>query len=137
MLIVLDDLHWADVPSIRLLQVVVSELAGARLLVLGLYRGAEAYARAELASLLPAILRERTAGRIALGGLAAAEVERLTTRTLPRPARPPSRSHGQVVLVGQVADPCQQVRGGGGTGRVVRHGQHEDARVRAGHAGRA
>jgi DNA-binding CsgD family transcriptional regulator len=86
MLIVLDDLHWADVPSIRLLQVVVSELAGARLLVLGLYRGAEAYARAELAGLLPAILRERTAGRITLGGLTAAEVEQLTTRTLHRPA---------------------------------------------------
>jgi DNA-binding CsgD family transcriptional regulator len=86
MLIVLDDLHWADIPSIRLLQIVVSELTGARLLVLGLYRGAEAYARAELASLLPAILRERTAGRIALGGLTAAEVERLTTRTLHRPA---------------------------------------------------
>jgi hypothetical protein len=84
MLIVLDDLHWADVPSIRLLQVVVSEVATCHLLVLGLYRGAEAYAHAEVAGVLPAIVRERTASQMTLRGLSEGEVERLAARTLGR-----------------------------------------------------
>ncbi|HEX5994956.1 MAG TPA: AAA family ATPase [Jiangellales bacterium] len=84
MLIVLDDLHWADVPSIRLLQVVVSEVASCRLLVVGLYRSAAVYAHAEVTVLLRAILRERTAGRVTLRGLSDGEVAQLAAHTLRR-----------------------------------------------------
>ena len=35
MVLVLDDLHWADTPSLMLLQFVTRELTGARLLVVG------------------------------------------------------------------------------------------------------
>jgi len=83
LLVVLDDLHWADVASLRLLQVVGSEAASCRLLVLGLYRGADAYPRAEVAALLPAILRERTASLLTLRGLHRTDVEQLVVAALP------------------------------------------------------
>ena len=82
MLVVLDDLHWADVASLRLLQVVASEASSCRMLVLGLYRGADAYPRAEVAALLPAILRERTASLLTLHGLDAVDVEQLAAAAL-------------------------------------------------------
>jgi DNA-binding CsgD family transcriptional regulator len=84
MLIVLDDLHWADVPSIRLLQVVVSEVASCRLLVVGLYRSAAVYAHADVTVLLRAIRRERTARQVTLRGLSDGEVAQLATHTLRR-----------------------------------------------------
>ena len=52
------------------------------MLVLGLYRGADAYPRAEVAALLPAILRERTASLLTLHGLDAVEVEQLAAAAL-------------------------------------------------------
>ena len=48
-MLVLDDLHWADQPSLALLQFVARELVGARLLIIGTYRayfGNELIARA-------------------------------------------------------------------------------------------
>jgi DNA-binding CsgD family transcriptional regulator len=85
LLVVLDDLHWADMASLRLLQVVASEAASCRLLVLGLYRGADAYPRAEVAALLPAILRERTASLLTLRGLHRIDVEQLVAALPERP----------------------------------------------------
>ena len=35
LVLVLDDLHWADQPSLALLQFVASELSGARVLIIG------------------------------------------------------------------------------------------------------
>ena len=48
-------LHWADVASLRLLQLVASEAGSCRLLALGLYRGSDAYPRAEVAACCPGI----------------------------------------------------------------------------------
>ena len=48
-MLVLDDLHWADQPSLALLQFVARELVGAGLLIIGTYRayfGNELIARA-------------------------------------------------------------------------------------------
>jgi DNA-binding CsgD family transcriptional regulator len=85
LLVVIDDLHWADEPSIRLLQYLAADVAECRLLVLCLYRGREAFAYADLARVLPQILRERVTSRLSLGGLTAAEVEELATHELQRP----------------------------------------------------
>jgi len=41
LVLVLDDLHWADKPSLLLLQFLARELRGARLLVIGTYRDIE------------------------------------------------------------------------------------------------
>jgi hypothetical protein len=67
-----------------LLQVVASEAVSCRLLVLGLYRGADAFPRAEVAALLPAILRERTASLLTLRGLHRTDVEHLASAALPQ-----------------------------------------------------
>src|SRR5205814_3918631 len=39
--ILVDDLHWADKPSLLLLHFLARELAGARILVVGSYRGSD------------------------------------------------------------------------------------------------
>ena len=39
--LVLDDLHWADQPSLLLIQFIARELDGGRLLLLGAYRNTE------------------------------------------------------------------------------------------------
>ena len=44
LMIVLDDLHWADKPSLMLLQFLARELAGSRIAVLATYRDVEVYA---------------------------------------------------------------------------------------------
>ena len=41
LVLILDDLHWADQPSLMLLQFVARELNGARLLIIGTYRDME------------------------------------------------------------------------------------------------
>jgi DNA-binding CsgD family transcriptional regulator len=65
--------------------VVASEAASCRLLVLGLYRAADAYPHAPVAALLPAILRERTASLLTLRGLSRTDVERLVAALPERP----------------------------------------------------
>jgi DNA-binding CsgD family transcriptional regulator len=84
LLLVLDDLHWADVPSMRLLQAVAAAVADSPLLVVGLYRGREAFPYAELAGVLRAVRRERATVHVVLGGLAPPEVAELATRALGR-----------------------------------------------------
>jgi hypothetical protein len=84
LLLVLDDLHWADVPSVRLLQALAAAAADSRLLVVGLYRSRETFRYAELADMLRAIMRERATSLVTLGVLAPAEVAELAARALGR-----------------------------------------------------
>ncbi len=48
-MLVLDDLHWSDRPSLLLLEFVARELSGARLLLVGTYRDVELNRRHPLA----------------------------------------------------------------------------------------
>ncbi|GAA4097456.1 AAA family ATPase [Nonomuraea soli] len=78
-LVVLDDLHWGDPASLRLLQVLAAGLDGHRMLVVGLLR------RGAGGEILASIGRERSVHRLTLGGLGQAEIERLAFgRTLDR-----------------------------------------------------
>ncbi len=52
LVLVLDDLHWADEGSLRLLEFVARELAGARLLLIGTYRDVELSRRHPLSQTL-------------------------------------------------------------------------------------
>jgi predicted ATPase len=98
LLVVVDDLHWAHVPSLSLLASLASELKDARLVVVGTYRDVEALAARPLAETLGALAREPVVERISLGGLDRADVARLIGRTIGcRPAEP---------LVEAVADRC-------------------------------
>lgn len=80
LLLVIDDLHWADVPSMRLLQALAEQCSDHPLLVAGLYRGREAYPYPEVADGLRAIGRERASTALKLGGLTATEVSDLAAR---------------------------------------------------------
>ena len=79
LLVVVDDLHWADTGSLGLLVFLATELRDARLVVLGTYRDVDMAAGQPLAETLGALAREPVVERIPLGGLGEAEVARLAT----------------------------------------------------------
>ncbi len=71
LVLVFDDLHWADAASLLLLQFVIHEMPNAPLLILGAYRPIEAEAPHPLAVLLAALQREERCQVVTLGPLAA------------------------------------------------------------------
>jgi class 3 adenylate cyclase len=74
--LVLDDLHWADKPSLLLLQFLARELRGARLMVLATYRDVELRREHPLADALGELAREGLSQRILLRGLTERDVAR-------------------------------------------------------------
>jgi class 3 adenylate cyclase len=74
--LILDDLHWADKPSLLLLQFLARELRGARLMVLGNYRDVELRRQHPLAQTLGELSREGLSHRILLRGLTERDVAR-------------------------------------------------------------
>ena len=81
LVLVLDDLHWADQPSLMLLQFVARELSGARLLLIGTYRDMELSRQHPLAEALGELTRERLFQRVLLRGLTQEDVERFIEMT--------------------------------------------------------
>ena len=75
--LVLDDLHAADKPSLLLLQFLARSLREARVVVVGAYRDTETGADDALSEALAEIRREPVTRMIRLGGLDAIEVARL------------------------------------------------------------
>ena len=67
--LVLDDLHWADRPTVQLLRHVVSADAPLRLFVIGTFRDSDVDPDHPLAEALAALHRESGVERLALGGL--------------------------------------------------------------------
>lgn len=76
LVIVLDDLHWADRETLLLLEHAAFELAEARVLLVGIYRDVELGRRHPLQDALGGVLRAPRAATIELRGLARAEVAR-------------------------------------------------------------
>jgi class 3 adenylate cyclase/tetratricopeptide (TPR) repeat protein len=74
LVIILDDLQWADKGSLLLLQFVARELAGAHLLVLGTYRDVEVNRRHPLSDTLAELVRQPATARLALSGFDELEV---------------------------------------------------------------
>jgi tetratricopeptide (TPR) repeat protein len=74
LLVILDDLHWADEGSLRLLEFVAREVADARLLLIGTYRDVELSRRHPLSQTLAELTRERLFERIVLRGLTSEDV---------------------------------------------------------------
>ena len=74
-LVILDDLHWADQPTISLLQFLARELRGARLLLLGTYQDVEVSLRHPLSQALGELTRERLFQRVSLTGMTRVDVE--------------------------------------------------------------
>ncbi|HTT86298.1 MAG TPA: AAA family ATPase, partial [Acidimicrobiales bacterium] len=71
--LVLDDLHWADAPTLQLLRHMAGHLVG-RVLVVGTYRDVELSASQPLTQTLAAFARESRVTRLALSGLDDTEV---------------------------------------------------------------
>ena len=85
LVLILDDLHWADKPSLLLLQFLARQLRGARLLVVGSYRDVEVGPGHPLAQVLRELGREQLSGRVVLGGLSEQDVARFIEITAGRP----------------------------------------------------
>ncbi|MDP6453695.1 MAG: protein kinase [SAR202 cluster bacterium] len=67
--VILDNLHWADRPSLMLLEFLAPELADSRLLVIGTYRDVDLSRQHPLAETLGELTRERLFQRVLLRGL--------------------------------------------------------------------
>jgi predicted ATPase len=66
-MLVLENLHWADSSSMLLLQFVARELSGSHLLLVGTHRDTELSQRQPLAECLDALDRQRLLNRVVLG----------------------------------------------------------------------
>ncbi|MFQ6028607.1 MAG: serine/threonine-protein kinase PknK, partial [Dehalococcoidia bacterium] len=81
LVLMLDDLHWSDKPSLQLLEFVARELADARILLVGTYRDVELNRQHPLAETLGELTRERLFQRVLLRGLTQQDVARFVEVT--------------------------------------------------------
>jgi DNA-binding SARP family transcriptional activator len=108
LLLVLDDLHAADEPSLLLLQFLARELASSRLLVVGAYRDVDPTLAHPLAYALTELAREPVTRSLILGGLAEGDVARFiaeTTEHVPMAALVEAvfgESQGNPLFVGEI-----------------------------------
>jgi DNA-binding winged helix-turn-helix (wHTH) protein/tetratricopeptide (TPR) repeat protein len=89
LVIALDDLHWADTPSLLLLQFVARALAGAHLLIVATYREVPLADEHPLASVLGELARNPGSQRLALRGFSEADLAQfvaLVTQQQPPPS---------------------------------------------------
>ncbi len=86
LVIVLEDVQWADTSSLDLLRVVARHLASASILLLVTYRSDEVSRLHPLYLLLPVLIREALAVRIELSPLSDNEVRALIEQTYALPA---------------------------------------------------
>lgn len=77
----LDDLHWADKPSLLLLQFLAREISGIRLLVIGTYSDVALGRHHPLAQTLAELAREDLGQRIHIRGLSQRDVSRFIEGT--------------------------------------------------------
>ena len=84
--LVFDDLQWADRPTLQLLRHLVRAPAPRRVLFLGTYRESEVSDRDPLHELIGDLRREGTLRRLELGGLAELEVGELVAELAHTPA---------------------------------------------------
>jgi len=109
LMVVLDDLHAADAPSILLLRFVARELGEARVLVLGAYRDMELDRGHPLTVALGELSREPATRHVRLSGLDEAGVARLireVTGVMPRESVAAAvyrDTEGNPLFVGEVA----------------------------------
>ncbi|MFD8739319.1 AAA family ATPase [Streptomyces sp. NPDC059618] len=93
--VVLEDLHWADASTRHLLAYLFRTLRGGRLVVIATYRADDIHRRHPLRPLLAELDRLRTVRRIELGRLNRAEVGRQIAGIL---AREPDTAHADEIF---------------------------------------
>ncbi len=110
LVVLLDDIHWADAASLDLLRAIAREIADAPLLILATYRADEVTRDHPLYHLLPQLVREADAGRLDLRPLDAEEVRTLVTARYRLPgadvarlvAYLQARAEGNALFVGEI-----------------------------------
>ena len=83
LVLLLDDLHWADKPSLLLLRYLARSVAGQRVLVLGAYRDVELDRTHPLSEVIATLRREQLYRRLLLRGLSEEDVLALLTAIEP------------------------------------------------------
>ena len=78
--LVLDNLHWADAPSLLLLEFLTQELTRSRLLLVGTYRDADLSTKTPLLSALGGLSRESDVQRVQLAGLSRTAIGEVAER---------------------------------------------------------
>lgn len=79
-LLVLDDLHWADRPTTQLLRHLVTNVVAAAIAVVGTYRDSEVASGDPASELLAVLHREQGVDRVALRGLSDADLLEMLER---------------------------------------------------------
>ena len=79
--LILDDLHWADKSTLLLLRSLLAVEPAPRLLIVGTYRHSDLSRHHPLTDVLAALRRDPSVERLALGGLVDTEVLELVERT--------------------------------------------------------
>lgn len=96
-LIVLDDLHWADQPTLHLVKHIAASDRAMRVLLIGTYRRSDVAADQPLARLLADLRSDPTVSRIALGGLDGTELMELIQSAAGYPLDAPAISLAQAL----------------------------------------
>ena len=78
LVLILEDLHWADQPSLDLLRVVTRQITSHRILVIATYRDDEITRRHPLFQLLPVLVREGPVDRLHLRRLEREQIRAVT-----------------------------------------------------------
>jgi tetratricopeptide (TPR) repeat protein len=88
--LILDNLHWADAPSLSLLEFLSQELTSSRLLIVGTYRNADASRRAPLHRTLGGLRRDSDTERVHLAGLSQSAIGEVAERLCDISLTPPT-----------------------------------------------
>ena len=113
LMLVLDDLHWADRSSLLLLEYIAREIQSSPLLVLGTYRDVEVSSRHPLSVTMGSLIREQLFQRVHLRGLSSPEVARFVEvrgiDPLPRLVQAVhERTEGNPFFAGEVVELLRQ-----------------------------
>jgi pilus assembly protein CpaF len=88
LLLVLDDLQWADDATVLLLRDLAERVGGSHMVVIGTYWESEIDSARPFGSVLSRLLRRRRAQRIALGRLSDGDVEKIAAGVAETPLSP-------------------------------------------------
>ena len=119
--LVLDDLHAADTPSLLLLQFLARELADSRLLVVAASRDVDPVPGETMLAALTDLSREHVTHRLELGGLSEAEIAAFVAATATEVASPDvvhalnEQTEGNPLFLGETVRLLSVERGGTST----------------------
>jgi DNA-binding SARP family transcriptional activator len=134
LVLVLDDLHAADAPSLLLLRFLARQLGSTRILLLGAYRDVDPIAPPPLTEMLAEVAREPVTRRLPLAGLSEREVARYVELAASEIASPElasglhAETEGNPLFVGEFVRLLSVERVPAESTREVRHAVPENVR---------